>query len=204
MADDDMTTNSLDTTNNRLAAGWQGGLPSAEEQRVLDARAETFRLADSSEPDDGARASYIALRLTANDRFGIAYTYLEEIMPDAQVTPVPCVPGHVAGVANRQGELLTVLDLATVLGISGEPIERQGPAPVVVVQHEARVVGLRVGDIIGYDEFDPTALKPPIQTADDRSLRLYTGIWGRETTLLNIPALLSDSSIVVDDHHQAR
>lgn len=204
MTEDDMTTDSADAKNNRLAEGWHGGAPSAEEQRVLDERAEAFRQADSSTREGDACASYIAIRLTADDRFGIAYTYLEEIMPDAPVTPVPCVPGHVAGVANRQGDLLTVLDLAAVLGITGEPIARKGNAPVVVVQYEGRVVGLRVGDIIGYDEFDPKALKPPIQTADDRTQRLFGGIWGRDTTLLNIPALLSDSRIVVDDHHQLR
>lgn len=48
--------------------------------------------------------------------FGVPVKHLLEIRPASQLTTVPGAPPFLAGLVNIRGELLTVLDLAGVLG----------------------------------------------------------------------------------------
>ena len=63
------------------------------------------------------------------------------------LTPVPGSPPEVLGVRNLRGQVIPVIDLATVLGLAGEEPER-----IVVAELGERRAGLAVDEVVDVGE----------------------------------------------------
>jgi purine-binding chemotaxis protein CheW len=162
----------------RLCDSWQNGSPSELDLQVLEERARVFRRRDATDSTPRATMhAFIAIALAANEYYGIAYDHLEEILPDADISPLPCVPTHVVGVTSHRGELLTVINLATILGAPVDAALASPPNQVVVVRHGDAVVGLLVREVLGSDEYDPQALQASIATGSKADAGYFCGIW---------------------------
>ena len=93
------------------AAGEQAWAPGADQtKRILRERAlalaaepgETQTLADSIE---------VVEFLLAHERYAVESSYVREVYPLENLTPLPCTPGFVLGIVNLRGEILSVIDL---------------------------------------------------------------------------------------------
>lgn len=86
--------------------------------------------------------------------FGIDVAHVQEVLRTPAITPVPLAPPAVLGLVNLRGQVVTVLDLRTQLGLP-TPAE---PGPVtVVVRHEDDVIGLvadAAGDVVAVTDED--------------------------------------------------
>jgi purine-binding chemotaxis protein CheW len=169
---------------------------SDDEQRVLAARAQLLARKPEQRRQE-ARSQFVCFRLGASERYGVGYDYLEEIMTVMDITPVPCTPPIIAGVANYRGELLTLLDLKQVF-YTGQG-DGNAEMPVIVVKAGGVRVGLIVDEVDGNEEYAPAHLAPPLSSAG-ASNRIYVqGIHQGRVTILNIGALLADPALQVDE-----
>jgi purine-binding chemotaxis protein CheW len=65
--------------------------------------------------------SRVHVRVVAGgEHYALPVEAVLEITEIGQVTPVPGAPSGVLGVRNLRGQVIPVIDLATVLGLSGE------------------------------------------------------------------------------------
>lgn len=71
-----------------------------------------------------------------------------EVLPSRVYARIPGAPRSVAGVMNRRGRMLTVVDLGVVLGGGGASIADDHR--VVVVSHRGREIGLAVRDVLQF------------------------------------------------------
>lgn len=87
---------------------------------------------------------------------GIDIRQIQEIRRHLGLTPVPLAPEHVRGVVNVRGEILTVVDLRTILGLgqtvpgrkTSNLIVRSGGESIgVLVERIANVVQTRRQDL---------------------------------------------------------
>ncbi len=130
------------------------------------------------------------------DKVLMPMSMLKEIVPPAEVTPVPGTRSWLKGLANMHGSLVTVVDLQEFL--LGEPLPRtEKQARMLVVSEAGQKVGLLVNEVFGMrhfrvgDEvretpaFDP-ALKPYITAALKRQ--------GDHYSVFNLQRLLSSSA----------
>ncbi len=113
-----------------------------------------------------ATTELIAFRLNGL-LLGIDILHVKEINCQLQHTPVPCAVGDVCGVINLRGEVLTVIDLGRLLGLS--PVAHQGPARYVIVASEKERIALLVDAIEDVVTLDRVELKPV--PANFRSVR---------------------------------
>jgi purine-binding chemotaxis protein CheW len=67
--------------------------------------------------NDAGVATYAVMRL-GGERFGIDIGVVIEFVHLRRLTPIPCAPLHVAGSVNLRGDILTVLDIRQILGVS--------------------------------------------------------------------------------------
>jgi purine-binding chemotaxis protein CheW len=67
--------------------------------------------------DDDAHAPYALIRL-GGERFGVRVGDVREFVHLNGLTPVPLAPAHVAGQVNLRGEILVVVDIRPLLGVS--------------------------------------------------------------------------------------
>ncbi|AWM35654.1 CheW-like domain protein [Gemmata obscuriglobus] len=96
---------------------------------------------------------------------------VREVRQRLPLTPLPGVPGWVAGVANVRGDVVTVADLAGLLGLPAA-----GTAARLVVMHGAAgdsPLGLLVDEVAGIRALDAAA---PAAPADAHLARFLTGV----------------------------
>jgi len=107
---------------------------------------------------------------------------VEEINRQVEVTNVPHVPKSVRGVINLRGDVVTVVDLKTILGLGQTEIGQN--TRTVVVNSEGERVGLlvdQVADVVSARESEVDAPPANIRGADGR---LFKGVHKLEDELL--------------------
>jgi purine-binding chemotaxis protein CheW len=123
---------------------------------------------------------------------GIPIEEVVEINHHLDLTPVPHAPQYVLGLMNLRGEVVTVVDLRTVLGL--EPIAVGRTTCNVVVRWRGEQVGIvadRVGDVMRWSraKIDPTPAN--VAGSDARFFRGVCKLQGQLLILLDTDAVLT-------------
>lgn len=87
------------------------------------------------------------LRVAA-EAYAIPVTQVREVSGLGEVTPVPGTPPGVLGIRNLRGQLIPVIDLAAVLGIS----RVAAPGYLLVIQAQGQQAGLAIDAVSGVSE----------------------------------------------------
>ena len=109
---------------------------------------------------------------------------VREISGMRPVTVVHHAPGHVRGVVNLRGQIMTVLDLGVRFGIGAVPDDRK--ARILVVRAGSEDVGLivdSVEDVLNADERD---LEPPPSNLGGVSGTFFRAILKQKDDLVGI------------------
>ena len=65
------------------------------------------------------------------------------------ITPVPCTPAYVVGIVSVRGEIVTLLDLAAMLGLgTAAVIDNAEPRPVLLLGLPGLRSGLVVDEVV--------------------------------------------------------
>ncbi|MGI9951181.1 chemotaxis protein CheW [Moorellaceae bacterium AZ2] len=108
------------------------------------------------EESGGQERQYVVFQL-ANESYGIAIEYLQEIIRVPQVVRVPLVPPYVRGLANLRGTILTIYDTRLQLGLPDGSDDES--SRVVVVRYNNRQAGYIVDRIEGVRDISPEAIE---------------------------------------------
>lgn len=133
---------------------------------------------------------FLIFRL-GGEEFGVEIGRVLEVMRTPPVTEVPRAPPDILGVISVRGDVVTVVDPRSRLGLSAGA---SGPAPrVVVVDDGAGACGLLVDQVAGVVRLPQGALEPCPQAIGAGGGEVFLGI-GREQerlfTVLDTRALL--------------
>lgn len=119
--------------------------------------------------------------LVAGEQYALAVEHVAEVLELTEVTPVPGAPPALLGLLNLRGETLSVVDLASALGLPGE----HRPARLVVASHDGRRAGLAIDAVL-----DVAAL-PQTSPEDGLACVLETTVIGGALIgVLDVGALL--------------
>jgi purine-binding chemotaxis protein CheW len=102
--------------------------PDAKTQQVLAERAARLRAPATVAHEDPVE--WCAEFPVGDERYAIALGALRSAVPLRRVTPVPLSRPHVVGILRFQGQMLTAMSMASLLGIKGWS---QDPAVLLVV-----------------------------------------------------------------------
>lgn len=86
--------------------------------------------------------TYVRARVGAED-YALAVERVVEVDEIGDVTPMPGSPPAVLGVRNLRGQVVPVVDLATVFGLEPAEVER-----VMIVEDDGERAALAVSDVI--------------------------------------------------------
>jgi len=116
--------------------------------------ASTASLPDSS---DIAPRQLLLFKLA--DRIGgIELEIVREILPPSPATRLPGAPSYVRGLINVRGTVITVIDL--VARLFDRPARPDGP--VMLIEHQGKVVGVAVDEVIEVQPLPPPGWETPI------------------------------------------
>jgi len=96
-------------------------------------------------PDAGEEARLLCF-CSAGRRFSLDVSYVREIIPRPEVTPVPFVPATVAGIINHRGTIFTLVSFARLAGLGEDR-----PGAVVLLRLPEMAVGIEVEAIEGIE-----------------------------------------------------
>lgn len=95
----------------------------------------------------------------AGQHYAVPLADVREIMHPGSPAPVPGAPSEVLGIINLRGNIVTVLDGCTRLGLSAGG---NGPDQrLVIFQDELETVGMRIDALHDVLELDTRELMPP-------------------------------------------
>jgi len=176
-------------------------LPEGEADRLFRERARAL-LGDTAEADAG-EGEAAALRF-GEELFALPLGQILEFSAIRQVVPLPNCPAHVVGSLSLHGEVLTVLDVRSFLGLPARPF---APSAVAVVASAAGLrAALLVDAVEGIVPVRTETLAPLPGASEDRRAGLLLGVLPSPEgalTLLDLEPLFADPRLRVgagEDH----
>ena len=85
----------------------------------------------------------VVFKLGGED-FGVDISQVREIIRKGDITVVPNAPEFVKGVINLRGQITTIIDLRTKLGLAGKEEGDEQQERVIVVEAGNNMVGMAV------------------------------------------------------------
>jgi purine-binding chemotaxis protein CheW len=113
---------------------------------------------------------------------GLDISYVQEINRTIGLTRVPLGPPCVRGVMNLRGEVVTMLDLRTLMGI--KPIEASSKTRNLILKCDGEVFGLLVDGVADILTIEAAQITPPPSNLSMAESRLIRGVYQSERALV--------------------
>ncbi len=124
---------------------------------------------------------------------GVDICAVQEINRQAEATRAPHAPQHVRGVINLRGEVATVIDLRTVLGLPRAEVTRDSRN--LIVHSEGEAIGLLVDRVADIVAIDAAEISPPPANLKGIDGRFFHGVHTMDeeiVVLLDVEQVLAD------------
>src|SRR5882724_5172310 len=146
---------------------------------------------------DAARSAAVPTQFISfaigDDQYGVDIMAVREIKGWSEITHLPKQPDYVRGVLNLRGVMVPIIDLRCRFG-QGKT-EATALHIVIVVQVEARLIGLLADRVLDILSFEATQVQPVPQIARSSRVDFLSGlvtIEGTMIALVDLPNLLSE------------
>ncbi|MEG4939753.1 chemotaxis protein CheW [Microcoleus sp. F4-D5] len=173
-----------------------------EEKAIFQSRANHLRRRSEGENDAAINMS-LAVFVLNGEYFGIHLDLVREFTDISQVTPVPCTPDRIVGNINLRGEIVTLIDIRSVLNMSLNISDAANYlSKAIVVEVADLVAGIVVDEILDiiYLNVSEIAAVPAALHSANREYLRGTAIYGEKImAILNLQKLLTKGGVVVDE-----
>jgi len=151
---------------------------------------------DNGRSDDGAAASDRVESISfsiGDEQYGVDIMAVREIKGWSEITHLPKQPDYVRGVLNLRGVMVPIIDLRCRFG-QGKT-EATALHIVIVVQVEARLIGLLADRVLDILSFEASQVQAVPQIARSSRVDFLSGlvtIDGTMIALVDLPNLLAE------------
>lgn len=178
------------------AATEHAWLPDAETTaRILKARAQAL----AREPGEArdADALEIVEFMLAHESYGVETSFVRDIHPLTNLTPLPCTPAFVLGIVNLRGEIVSVIDIKKFFDLPEKGLTDLNK--VVVLQSETMRFGVLADAVLGVRRVPVAEIQPSLPTLTGIREQYLRGVTSERTIVLDAEKLLADATIVVQE-----
>lgn len=179
----------------------RGFAPTSEEKkRILKARAKALAL----EPEDGgAIEAYLEVVefMLAYENYAIESTYVREVWPLKELTPLPCTPPFVLGIVNVRGQILSVIDMKKFFDLPEKGLTNQNK--IIIVHTDEMEFGILADVILGTRSVPLKEIQQSLPTLTGIRSEYLRGVTGERLVILDAAKILSDRKIIVHEEVEA-
>lgn len=155
---------------------WMDTLEIKDSQRVADELSAWLESVQVREPFSGfvpvveqtsavAGQRFLQVQLAQAETALLSVEYIKEVLSltAAKLLPVPHLPASVLGLHNWRGQMLWIVDLNDLLGLSSlwQGLNSQGAFDTIILQVERQVLGLAVQQVGNIEQYAWQNLQPP-------------------------------------------
>ena len=170
-------------------------LPPEAWDNLLKVRAQTL----AQELENGAIAEYVevVVFILAYETYGIDTTYVREVYPLKDLTPLPCTPSFVAGIVNVRGKVLSVIDLKHLFELPAQGLTDLNR--VIIISDGSMEFGILADAIVGVRHIPVEEIQQSLPTLTGVREEYLSGITAERLVILDAAKLLTSSNIVVEE-----
>lgn len=169
-----------------------------EERAIFQERADNLRR--SAQNSDFTGLMPLAVVGLNDEYFGLALEVVREFTIIRNVTPIPCCPSHIIGNMNLRGEIVTLVDIRSVLNM---PIANTGNASKAIVFHvDDLVAGLPVDEVFDVIYLRPLDMMPvpvAVHSRSDEYLKGIASYLEKMLSILDLPKILTKGELDVNE-----
>jgi purine-binding chemotaxis protein CheW len=132
---------------------------------------------------------------TAHELYGIPYQYAMEVVTDVLLTKLPCVPAHIAGIINRRGSLIAVIDLKQLFHTQMSNYTKE--SSIIMVTAKNVTIGILADSVEDQDTYDTDKLDPPFSFSNIIKPEFIVGLHQGKTAIINVEALVSAAELQI-------
>lgn len=180
-------------TLSTLYPGLEDDLTAAQLAEIWARRA--YALAEPPPAEIVGQTLDVLVCLLNGERYGLEVSYVREIYPLEQLTPVPRTPDFVAGIFSARGRLICVVDLRAFLGLPN--IARPAESKIVVVATDDLEIGLLADEVTNVLTIFKDELQPALTTQFGNNVEFTQGITPDMLVVLDLNTLLSNKHLII-------
>jgi purine-binding chemotaxis protein CheW len=165
-------------------------------KEILRARARALaRPAVQSRPA-GQTVEVVEFRL-ASERYAIEQTFVREVLPLKELTPLPCTPPFLRGIVNVRGQILSVINIKNFFDL---PETGLIDVHMILIVHSQGIeLGIEADAVTGAREIPLASVQPSLPTLTGIRAQYLKGITDDHVVILDAARILGDPKILVDD-----
>jgi len=177
------------------AALEQAARPTEDERRkILKARAKALARELKTDGKEQGLVEIIEF-VVASEKYGVESSYVREVYPLKELTPLPGVPAFILGVINVRGQIVSVVDPKRFFGL---PEKGLTDLNKVILMSDGRMeFGLLADAVLGLRHIPLNELQTSLPTLTGLRAELLKGVTSERLVVLDAARLLSDQSLVV-------
>jgi len=170
-----------------------------EEKKILKARAKELAR-EAREEKTLEESMEIVEFLLAHEKYGVESSYVREIYPLKELTPVPCTPSFVLGIINVRGQILSVIDIKKFFDLPEKGLTDLNK--VVILHTENMEFGIMADAVLSVNRASINDIQPGLPTLTGIREEYLIGITKERVIILDAEKLLVDKKILVHEEMQ--
>ena len=177
------------------AALEQAARPTEDERRkILKARAKALARELKTDGKEQGLVEIIEF-VVASEKYGVESSYVREVYPLRELTPLPGVPAFILGVINVRGQIVSVVDPKRFFGL---PEKGLTDLNKVILMSDGRMeFGLLADAVLGLRHIPLNELQTSLPTLTGLRAELLRGVTSERLVVLDAARLLSDPGLIV-------
>ena len=171
---------------------------SSQEDKKKVLRARAMELAREAEQEKTAEETMeIVEFLLAHEKYGIQSSYVRDICPLKELTPVPCTPPFVLGIVNVRGQVLSVIDIKKFFDLPEKGLTNLNK--VIILRNDKMEFGILADLILGVRFIPVSQIQPSLPTLTGIREHYLKGVTKEHVVILDVEKLLSSKTITVHE-----
>jgi purine-binding chemotaxis protein CheW len=165
-----------------------------QKKNILKTRARLLAQEPEQVVETEAALEVVEFRL-AQERYGIESSYIREVYPLKEITPVPCTPSFVVGIINLRGQILSVIDLKKFFNLPDQEVASQ---KVIVAHTPEMELGILVDMVLGVRNVPASQIQPSLFTSSSGIAETYLrGVTSERLIILEAARILADPRLII-------
>ncbi|MCL5028935.1 MAG: chemotaxis protein CheW [Bacteroidetes bacterium] len=186
--------NSFDSLNRMIENNWDYSLE--QKKRILNERANNLSKESKSLKSDEIIIEVIEF-LLANEKYGIETSFVKEVLPLKNLTPLPLAPQFLLGITSVRGAILPVFDLKKFFDLPDKSLTDFNK--LIIIHSDEIDIGILADSIIDIAIIDESEIQTTLPVLSGIQADFLKGITKNYLIVLDCYKILHDKRIIVHD-----
>lgn len=170
--------------------------PPEKKREILRTRAKALAKEENERDVREEHIEIVEFHL-ASETYGIESSFVQEVYPLKELTPLPGTPPFVLGIINVRGRIVSILDVKKFFDLPEKGLTELNK--VLVLYGRTMEFGVLADELVGVRKIPLSELQASLPTLTGIREKYLKGVTKERVVILDAEKLLADKKIIVND-----